>query len=314
MKLRLSTGPHLLNRESTQTLMLDVLIALVPTTAAGIYLFGTKAAWVLAVAVVSAVLCEYLFQKLTKRPVRVMDLSAAVTGLILGLNLPAEAPLWMPAIGSAIAILLVKELFGGIGQNFMNPALLARGVLLASWPARMSVYYIPARVLGVTEVVPAGTDVISAATPLIRPGGYQLYDLLMGNIPGTIGEVCKIAILIGFLYMLFVGTIRWHIPVLFVGTVAVMTWIMGGDPLRAVLSGGLLFGAVFMATDYVTNPMLKVGQVIFAIGCGILVGVIRMTKAYPEGVTYAILLMNILTPLIDRWTSRRVYGMVKKHA
>ena len=169
-------------------------------------------------------------------------------------------------------------------------------------------------VLGVTDVVPAGADVISAATPLIRPGGYQMYDLLMGNIPGTIGEVCKIAILIGFLYMLFVGTIRWHIPVIFVGTVALMTWVMGGDPLRSVLSGGLLFGAVFMATDYVTNPMLKVGQVIFAIGCGVLVSVIRMTKAFPEGVTYAILLMNTLTPLIDRWTSRRVYGMVKKHA
>ena len=314
MKLRLSTGPHLVNRESTQTLMLDVLIALVPTTAAGIYLFGTKAAWVLAVAVISAVVCEYLFQKLARRPVRVMDLSAVVTGLILGLNLPAEAPLWLPAIGSAIAIILVKELFGGIAHNFMNPALLARGILLASWPARMSVYHLPARVLGVTEVVPAGADVISAATPLIRPGGYQMYDLLMGNIPGTIGEVCKIAILIGFLYMLFVGTIRWHIPVIFVGTVALMTWVMGGDPLRSVLSGGLLFGAVFMATDYVTNPMLKVGQVIFAIGCGVLVSVIRMTKAFPEGVTYAILLMNILTPLIDRWTSRRVYGMVKKHA
>ncbi len=314
MNLRLSTGPHFLHRESTQSLMLDVIIALVPTTAAGIYLFGSKAAWVLAVAIVSAVVCEYIFQKLSKRPVRVMDLSAVVTGLILGLNLPAEAPLWLPAIGSAFAIIIVKELFGGIGHNFLNPALLARGVLLASWPARMSVYFMPVRVLGVTNAVPAGPDAVSSATALLRPQGYEVYDLLLGNIPGTIGEVCKIAILIGFLYMLFVGTIKWHIPVIFVGTVALMTWLLGGDPLKAVLSGGLLFGAVFMATDYVTNPMLKVGQVIFAIGCGVLVTVIRLTKAYPEGVTYAILLMNILTPLIDRMTSRRVYGTVKKHA
>jgi electron transport complex protein RnfD len=294
--------------------MLDVLIALVPTTAAGIYLFGMKAAWVLAVAVISAVFSEYAFQKLAKRPVRVMDLSAVVTGLILGLNLPAEAPLWLPAIGSAIAVILVKELFGGIGHNFMNPAMLARGILLASWPARMSVYYLPVRVLGATSAVPAGTDAVSAATALIRPGGYQVYDLLMGNIPGTIGEVCKIAILIGFLYMLFVSTVRWHIPVIFVGTVALMTLLLGGDPVKAILSGGLLFGAVFMATDYVTNPMLKTGQIIFAVGCGVLVTVIRLTRAYPEGVTFAILLMNILTPLIDRMTSRRVYGTVKKHA
>ena len=172
----------------------------------------------------------------------------------------------------------------------------------------------PVRVLGSTSVVPAGADAVSAATALIRPQGYEVYDLLMGNIPGTIGEVCKIAILIGFLYMLFVGTIKWHIPVIFVGTVALFTWLIGGDLLKAVLSGGLLFGAVFMATDYVTNPMLRIGQVIFAVGCGVLVSVIRMSGSYPEGVTYAILLMNILTPLIDRLTSRRVYGTVKQHA
>lgn len=313
MSLRLSPGPHILHRESTQTLMLDVIIALVPTTAAGIYLFGSRAAWVLAVAVITAVVCEYLFQKLARRTVRVKDLSAVVTGLILGLNLPPDAPLWLPAIGSMIAILLVKELFGGIGHNFMNPALLARGILLASWPARMSVYILPARVLGTTDMLPAGADTISAATALIRPQGYAVYDLLMGNIPGTIGEVCKIAILVGFLYMLFVGTIKWQIPTLFVGTVALFTWLIGGDPLKAVLSGGLLFGAVFMATDYVTNPMHTLGKVIFAVGCGILVTVIRMTRAFPEGVTYAILIMNILTPLIDRLTGRQVYGTVKQH-
>jgi len=313
MNLRLSTGPHLLSRESTQTLMLDVLIALIPTTAAGIYLFGSRAAWVLAVAVISAVVFEWLWQKLTRQPVRVKDLSAVVTGLILGLNLPAQAQLWMPVIGSLIAIVLVKQLFGGIGHNFLNPALLARGILLASWPAHMSVYYLPTRVLGATSVAPAA-DMTSAATALLRPSGFAPYDLLMGNIPGTIGEVSKIAILIGLLYMLFVGTVTWHVPVVFAGTTVLLTWILGGDPLASLLSGGLLFGAVFMATDYVTNPMTKRGQVVFAAGCGLIVTVIRLYGSYPEGVTFAILLMNILTPLIDRLTVRRIYGMVKKHA
>ena len=313
MSLRLSPGPHLLSRESTQTLMLDVLIALAPTTAAGIYLFGSRAAWVLAVAVLSAVVSEYLWQKIARKTIRINDLSAAVTGLIMGLNFPSDAPLWMPALGSAIAIILVKQLFGGIGHNFMNPAMLARAVLLASWPARMTVYIMPMRVLGNTSVIPS-PDAVSAATALIRPSNYATYDLFLGNIPGCIGEVSKIAILIGFLYMLFVGTIKPLIPVVFVGTAALLTWILGGDPLAAVLSGGLLFGAVFMATDYVTNPMLIKGKIIFAAGCGIMVVVVRQFGSYPEGVTYAILLMNVLTPLLDRWSHRRVYGMVKQHA
>ncbi len=313
MNLRVSAGPHFVSRESTQTLMLDVIIALVPTTAAGIYLFGVHTALMLVVSVISAVLSEFVWQKLAKKPVRVSDLSAVVTGLILGLNMPPEAPLWLPAVGSLIAIILVKQLFGGIGHNFMNPALLARGIMLVSWPALMSVYTLPVRVLGSTSAVPS-PDVTSAATALIRPSAYSTYDLLIGNIPGAIGEVCKLAILIGFLYMLFVGTVSWHIPVCFVGTVALLSWALGGDPLTAVLSGGVLFGAVFMATDYVTNPMLKTGHVIFGIGCGIIVVVIRRFGSYPEGVTFAILSMNVLSPLIDRWTHRRVYGMVKKHA
>jgi electron transport complex protein RnfD len=313
MNLRVSAGPHFVARESTQTLMLDVIIAMIPTTAAGIYLFGIRAAWVIAVSVISALLSEFIWQKLAKKPVRISDLSAIVTGMILGLNMPVEIPLWVPAIGSAMAIILVKQLFGGIGHNFINPALLSRGVLLVSWPALMSVYTLPVRVLGTTSMVPS-PDAVSAATALIRPSAYSTYDLLIGNIPGAIGEVCKLAILIGFLYMLFVGTVSWHIPVCFVGSVALLTWLLGGDPLVAILSGGVLFGAVFMATDYVTTPMLNVGHIIFGIGCGVIVVVIRKFGNYPEGVTFAILIMNILTPLIDRWTGRRVYGMVKKHA
>lgn len=297
--------------------MLDVLIALAPTTVAGVYLFGLRAAWVICVSVIAAMLSEYVWQKLMKQKTSVNDLSAIVTGLILGLNLPAGAPLWMAALGSAIAIILVKQLFGGIGNNFMNPAMFGRAFLLASWPARMTSFFLPERLLGNSQAA-FGVDMISGATPLVPQKlgitlDIPLSDLFLGNIPGSIGEVCKIAILIGLVYMLVVKVISWHIPVFFVGSVAVLSWLLGNDPLVAILSGGVLFGAVFMATDYATNPMQKIGHIIFGIGCGTMVVVIRKWGNYPEGVTYAILFMNCLTPLIDRLSSRRVYGMVKKH-
>mgnify|MGYP003623570112 CR=1 FL=1 len=196
MSLRLSTGPHILARTSTRSIMLDVLIALLPTTAAGIYFFGLDAAIVLAVSVLSAVLAEAAFQKLAGRPVMIKDLSAAVTGLLLGLNLPSSSPWWMAVIGSVVAVVLVKQLFGGIGQNFLNPALAARAILLTSWPARMTSFYLPERLIniGAQSAAEIG-DAVTSATPLAK-GGVAMMDLLWGNIPGTIGEVCKIAILI----------------------------------------------------------------------------------------------------------------------
>lgn len=311
MALRLSTGPHLHAPQNTRVVMQDVLIALAPVVAAGLYFFGLRALWVLLVSVASAVIAELLWQKLSGKPVTVADLSAVVTGLLLGLNLPSSAPLWLPVIGSFVAIILVKQIFGGIGHNFLNPALAARAVLLTSWPARMTTFYLPQRVLG--ESAASIADATTSATPLAT-GGTPLLDLFLGNIPGSIGEVCKAAILLGFLYLLVRGTIGWHIPTLFVGAVAGMTWLLGGDPLAAVLSGGVLLGAVFMATDYVTNPMLRRGQCVFAVGCGIICVVIREFGSYPEGVTYAILIMNILTPLIDKFSKRKVYGEVKQHA
>lgn len=313
MNLRMSTGPHLLSRDTTQLLMLDVIIALLPTTLAGIYFFGTSAAIVLAVSIVSAVLSELIWQVLMKKPVRVTDLSAVVTGLILGLNLPANAPLWMAALGSAIGVLLVKQLFGGIGHNFLNPAMFARAVLLASWPVHMTKYVLPQRVL-FGSAAQVGVDTVASATPLLASSQWSVWDLLVGNIPGAIGEVSKIAILLGLAYMLVRGTITWHIPAFFVGTVAILSALLGSNPLTAVLTGGVLFGAVFMATDYVTNPTLRVGQCIFGVLCGLIVVVIRKYGSYPEGVTFAILFMNCLTPLIDRYSKRKVYGEVKKHA
>ena len=291
--------------------MRDVLIALCPAVAASLYFYGLKALWILLVSTACAVLSEYIWQRLMKKPIRLNDFSAAVTGLLIGLNMPATVPVWVPAIGSVFAIIIVKQLFGGIGHNFLNPALAARAVLLTSWPSYMTKALVPERTLtfGLFE---SSVDAITSATPLVAPVA-DIRNLLMGNIAGAIGETCKIAILLGLVYLLIRGVIRWQIPVCMLGTVALMSWILGKDPLTAILSGGVLFGAVFMATDYVTTPMLKVGQAIFAVGAGILVVLIRSYGNYPEGVTYAILIMNIVTPLLDRSLKRKVYGEVKQN-
>lgn len=311
MELKQSLAPHIRTADSTRKLMLDVVIALVPASLVGIYFFGLNALLLLVISTVSAVLAEFIWQKLMKLPVRIGDLSAVVTGLLVGLNLPPQAPWWIAAAGSAIAIIVVKEFFGGIGDNFMNPALTARAVLLASWPVHMTIYTLP--------TLWSGTDAVTSATVLVGHQASTL-DLFLGNIPGCIGEVSKLAILLGLAYLLLRKTITWHVPVVFLGVTALLAWVMGpqggftfdGDALSALLSGGVLFGAVFMATDYTTNPMTKQGQVVFAIGCGLIVSLIRAYGKYPEGVTYAILIMNVLTPLIDRWMRPRVYGTPKE--
>ncbi len=313
MSLRLSTGPHILHKDTVQSLMLNVIIALLPTAATGIYFFGYRAAMLIAVSILTAVVCECVWQKLMKQKVRISDLSAVVTGLILGLNLPANAPFWLPIVGSALAIILVKQLFGGLGHNFMNPAMFARAALLASWPVYMTKYMLPQRVL-FGSAAPMEADAIASATPLISAKQWTTLDLFVGNIPGSIGEVCKAAILLGFAYLLVKKVITWHVPVFFAGSVAALSFLLGSDPLQAVLTGGVLFGAVFMATDYVTNPMGHIGQCIFGFMCGLIVVVIRKFGGYPEGVTYAILFMNCMTPLIDRYTKNKIYGEVKQHA
>lgn len=306
MKLYLSTAPHIRSGANTQVLMRDVLIALLPTTAAGIYYFGLSAAMVIAVSILSCVLFEYLWQRITKQPIRIYDFSAAVTGLILGLNLPSTAAWWMPVVGALFAIVITKQLFGGIGDNFLNPALLARAVLLASWPARMTgatAYALP--------TCWSVADAVTSATPL---AGYEAntMDLFLGNIPGSIGEVCKAAILLGLIYLLVRRVISWRIPVTFLAVFAALSALVGQNVLNELLMGGVLFGAVFMATDYTTSPMNPRGQFIYAALCGVLVCVIRNFGAYPEGVTYAILIGNIVTPLIDKYDKPRLYGRLKK--
>ncbi len=313
-RFAVSAAPHIFAKETTAVLMLDVVAALMPTVAAGVWLFGWSAARVVLICVASCVGFEFLWEVIFKKPITINDLSAVVTGVILAMNMPSTAPWWMLVIGGAVAILLVKQLFGGIGDNFVNPAISARAVLLASWPALMS---------GGAYVAPF--DAVSSATPIALFGqtaeaasaGIALpstLDLFIGRIPGCIGEVSKIAILLGLAYLLIRKTITWHIPVTMIASFMAFTWLFGGDPLQGVLMGSVLFGAVFMATDYVTCPMTHKGQMIFAAGAGLLIALIRAFGGYPEGTTYAILIMNVLTPLIDRLTRGKIYGEVKAHA
>ena len=317
-RFSVSAAPHIFARNTTTILMRDVLTALLPVVAAGIWFFGWNAARVILICVASCVLLELLWQLLMKKPVTIKDLSAVVTGVILAMNMPSTAPWWMLVIGSAVAILLVKQLFGGIGDNFVNPAITARAVLLASWPALMSgsAYVTPFD--GVSSATPLAifsqtAEAVSGATAnaVIPP---SMMDLFLGRIPGCIGEVSKIAILLGLAYLLLRKTITWHIPVTMIASFMLFTLAFGGDPLQGVLMGSVLFGAVFMATDYVTCPMTHTGQMIFAAGAGLILALIRAFGGYPEGTTYAILLMNVLTPLIDRVTRGRIYGEVKSRA
>jgi electron transport complex protein RnfD len=311
-------APHIYAKDSTALIMLDVVVALTPTVAAGIWLFGWDAARVTLICVAACVCFEFLWEVVFRKPVTINDFSAVVTGIILAMNMPSTAPWWMLLVGSAVAILLVKQLFGGIGDNFVNPAISARAVLLASWPALMS---------GGAYVGPF--DAISNATPLAilsqtseivssaTTSAYMPPSLLqcfIGRIPGCIGEVSKLAILLGLLYLLIRKTITWHIPVTMIASFMLFTWIFGGDPLQGVLIGSVLFGAVFMATDYVTCPMTHKGQMVFAAGAGLIIALIRAYGGYPEGTTYAILIMNVLTPLIDRMMRGRIYGEVKTRA
>lgn len=291
--------------------MQEVCLALAPAGIAGIILFGSQAAVLIAASVISAVLAEYFYQKLTHQKVTVGDWSAVVTGLLLAYNLPANAPVWLAVVGAVIAIVLVKQIFGGIGSNFMNPALAARAILFVSWATQMTTYPATRFML----------DGVSTATPLNSLGtgsvaDVNLMDLFLGNIPGVLGETCKLALLLGGVYLILRRIVDWKIPVTFIATVFVCYLIKDGAEmaLYQILSGGLFLGAFFMATDYATSPVTNPGRVIMGIGCGIFLFVIRAYASYPEGCSFAILLMNVATPLIDKYTMPKPFGEVKQHA
>lgn len=316
-KLVVSMSPHIHEKEGISGIMLDVIIALMPAAIAGIHYFGYRAAMVMLTSVAACILFEYLYARLAKKENTVHDLSAMVTGLLLGMNLPSTIPMWMVIVGAAFAILLVKQLYGGIGKNFMNPALAARCFMMIAWAGAMTKFAIPFE----------GVDTISSATPLsVMKGSAEgtiptLRDAFWGAIPGAIGETSVFAILIGFVYLLARRVISWKIPVTYVAVFAVLTYFFGNNTtnmpaweftMLQVCTGGLMLGAVFMATDYTTTPTTPVGAYIFAAGCGAITFVLRRYGAYPDGVSFSILLMNILSPQIDKFTVPRKFGWVRK--
>ena len=309
-KLIVSSSPHFNGKRTTQNIMLDVIIGLAPAMLASIVYFGVKAAAVILTCVASCVLSEFLCRKVMKRPQTVGDLSCVVTGVLLALNLPATIHPLIAVFGSVVAIVVVKQMFGGIGQNFVNPALTARIILMNSFPARMTHWVAPFDYA-------ATADSITTATPLgiLKEGGGDLpsyLDLFLGRTGGCLGETCALAILIGGVYLIARRVISPVIPVTYLATAAVFSLLFGRDPIFDLLSGGLMLGAFFMATDYTTSPLYFWGRVVFAIGCGALTLVIREFGSLPEGVSYSILLMNILTPLIERYIKPKAFGSPKK--
>lgn len=321
--LMVSSSPHIRSKETVSGVMRDVVIALVPATVMGIIFFGLSAAIMIAVSIIAAMAWETIYNKIAKKPNTIKDFSAIITGLLLALNMPAlplsEHPIAvfvMPIIGTGFAIIIAKQLFGGLGQNFINPALAGRAFLVASYPTLMT-----------GSAFKATNFMIEAetyATPLasMKEGGAYGADLisgLIGNTGGTIGETCAIALILGGIYLIYKKVISWRIPVLYIGTVLVFTYIFKlcgiegavNRDFTEIFYGGLMLGAFFMATDYASSPVTPTGQLIMGFGCGFITVLIRVFGGYPEGVSYSILLMNLCVPLIDRWTSPKKFGYVK---
>ena len=306
-KLHISSSPHICSKRTTSGIMLDVVIALMPAVIAGCVIFGMRSLLVVGASVIASVLAEYVFDLLVKKENTIFDFSAVVTGIILGLNLKASAPIWQVVLGAVFAIVIVKGLFGGLGQNFANPAATARVFLLVCFSGTLAG--------GAVPKLSSAPELVSSATPLSVLGtGADLpsiLDMFLGLRGGAIGETCGLAILVGFAYLVARRVINFEVPLVYVATVFVLSLIADNSfsvALYQVLSGGLLFGAVFMITDYSSTPVTKEGKMVFAFGCGLITFLIRQYGSYPEGVSFAILLMNILTPYIQKWTARRPFG------
>lgn len=320
-KYIVSSSPHMRTKDTISSIMRDVIIALLPATFAGVYFFGYRAVLVILTSVAASVLSEYFYRKALKKPASISDLSAVVTGLLLALNLPVTIPLWMVVIGAVFAIIIVKQLYGGLGKNFMNPALAARCFMMVSWAGCMTAF--------VNPFMGYGADAVSSATPLAVIKGISqgtlpsLSDAFWGVKAGCIGETSGAMILLGLLYLLIKRTVDFRIPVFYIASFAVFIYLFGENntefsqgyfTLLHILTGGLLLGAVFMATDYVTTPTTHLGRIIFGIGCGFLTFAIRKFGSYTEGVSFSILLMNLVTPIIERFTIVKPFGEVRKDA
>jgi len=307
-----SNSPHILDNSSTQKIMLDVIIAMAPAMVMSVLVFGLRAALLIAVCAGSSAVFEYLYRKWMKKPQTVQDLSAVVTGILIALNIPSTMPVWEAVVGCAFAILVVKQLFGGLGQNFVNPALAARVFLLASFAVAMSSW--PEITEWAKGMAGYSVDAVTSATPLSLlakgesgnlPSNANLF---FGFVSGSMGETSALALLIGGVYLCLKKVITPTIPVVYLATVALFALCVGEDPIFHLCAGGVMIGAIFMATDYVTSPITEGGRVIYAIGCGLLTMVIRLSGTYPEGVSFAILIMNIITPHIDNASKKHGYG------
>ncbi len=304
-KMYVSSSPHFRSNSSTTKIMLDVIIALIPATIASVIIFGPLSLMLVGVCVASCVLCEYISRKVMKRDTTIGDLSAVVTGLLLALNLPVNINPFIAIFGSVVAIVVVKQMFGGIGMNFVNPAIAARIVLLVSFPNAMMTW--------VDAFWYKNPDTVASATPLASEAGtYSYAQLLLGTTGGSLGETCAIALILGGIYLVIKKVISPIIPCVYIVSAGLMALILGQDPIYQILSGGLLLGAIFMATDYTTSPITKWGKVIFAVGCGVLTILLRTFSNMPEGVSFSIILMNILVPLIESATTPKAFGKVKK--
>lgn len=324
--LSVSPSPHVKHPDNTKSIMLDVLIAMLPALIWSVYVFGWRSLSLVLISVASCVAFEYFYQKIMKVRITAGDLSAAVTGVLLAFNLPASVPFWIPVIGSFFAIIVVKQLFGGIGKNIMNPALAARVFLFCAWPSMLGndAYCAPFTKLSALKISTAGADIVAGATPLasLKTGGisdYSILDMFLGRVPGCIGEVSALLLILGGLYMLVRRVITWHIPVSYIGTVALVTFLLPKiESVHAfefmgmeLFSGGLMLGAIFMATDYATSPVSPLGRIIYGVGCGAITVFIRYFGGYSEGTSFAILIMNLLVWYIDMFARPKVFGKIK---
>ncbi len=324
LKLIATSNPHIRGSETTRSIMLDVIIAMLPALAFAIFNFGVRALTLTAVSVVACVFWEWLYRKVMHKPQSISDLSCVVTGMLLAFVCPVQMPYWMIVIGDFFAIIVVKQLFGGIGKNFLNPALAGRAVLLASYAGTMTSWVDPA--VNKAAIIGSNADIVTAATPLAVMktgdfadllGTYSVSQMFVGQIPGSLGEVSALALLIGGAYLIWRKVINWQTPVCYIATVAVLTFLFPKQGtglewmLYSIFGGGLFLGAFFMATDYATSPVTKKGQVIFGIGCGLFTVLIRYFGGYNEGVCYSIMVMNLLVALIDKYTKPTRFGVVK---
>ncbi len=318
-QLTVSASPHIRCDESISKIMWTVNATLAPAALFSVYRFGVKALVTMIICIVAAVVTEYLIQKWQNKPVTVSDGSAFLTGLLLAMNIPSTVPWYMPLFGSVVAIAVAKHTMGGLGYNIFNPALVGRAVLLASWPVAMTTWpEMASKVDGVTSATPLGILKLQGYEKLVSVFGdkMEMYkSLFIGTRSGSMGETSALLLILGGAYLIYRGYINWRVPVFMIGTVGVLTWALGGhaglfsgDPILNMLSGGLILGAFYMATDMVTIPITNNGQIVFAIGAGCLTVLIRLLGGYPEGVCYAILLMNSVTPLIDRWLKPAKFG------